>query len=153
MSHSPYSPPAASLAFAPSKPVPLYSPTQAAMGALLGGPVGLVYFLRSNFVALGNLSAARKCLWAGALIVVALVVILPLLPEKFPSSPFNLAYIFAARGVTERFQLNKAAIASSPEYAFQSNWRVFGLGLLCLVGSVVAIGGPIMALTLAGVVA
>jgi hypothetical protein len=115
---------------------------QAAIGSLLGGPVGLIYFLRQNFMALGNTAAARKTLIFGVVLIIALIVVLPLLPENFPSTPFNLMYIFVARGVADKYQLSKQGIIDSADYRFQSSWKVFGMGLLCLLGSAVAIIGP-----------
>lgn len=32
----------------------IYSPTQVLCGTIIGGPVGLIYFLHSNFLTLGN---------------------------------------------------------------------------------------------------
>jgi hypothetical protein len=133
-------------------PAAVYSPNQAASGALLGGPVGLVYFLYRNFVAMGNTVGARNCLIFGALLIPSLLIILSIVPENFPSSPFTLFYVIVARFVAGKYQLTKEAIATSPEYAFQSNWNVIGAGLLCLVGSVIVIIGPIFALLSLGLI-
>lgn len=131
-------------------PIRIYSPTQVACGTL-GGPVGLVYFLWANFRALGDAANAGKTLAFGGLSIVALVAGLPFLPEEFPSSPFTIAYIVIARGVAQHLQMTKQAIADSPRHDFQSNWRVFGLGLLCLLGSVVVIMGPLFLLLVLGI--
>jgi hypothetical protein len=39
---------------------PIYSPKQVLAGSFLGGPIALVYFLRTNFKTLGNQSAATQ---------------------------------------------------------------------------------------------
>jgi hypothetical protein len=152
MSHYPYTAPTAPIVQPSAEPIAVYSPMQAAMGALIGGPVGLVHFLRRNFLALGNDAAARRTLVLGAALVVALVIVLPLLPDRFPSSPLTILYVIVARVVAEKHQLTKAAIAASPEYAFRSNWNVVSMGLLCLAGSVIAIGGAVFALVMLGLV-
>lgn len=151
MTTNPYATPGATLS-EPTATVRLYSPVQAACGAALGGPVGLIYFLHSNFRTLGNAAAGRQTVLYGALLVVALVVVLPLLPENFPSLPFTLAYVLAARHVAERYQMSKQGILESAQHDFHSNWRVAGLGLLCLLGSAVAVILPLMALGMLGIV-
>ena len=128
----------------------LYSPTQVACGTI-GGPVGLIYFLKANFAALGNDRLESKTLLYGGLLILALLVILPFLPEKVPSSPFTIAYILTARHVASKYQMTKQAIAESPVYDFHSNWRVLGLGLLCLIASAIVIMGPLMLLAYLGI--
>ena len=76
---------------------------------------------------------------------------LPFLPESIPNAPFTIAYIFIARYVADNYQLKKHDILASDVYDFSSNWRVFGLSLLCLVGSVLALMGPIMLLIATGI--
>jgi hypothetical protein len=150
MIENPYAAPTAALSsLAGSHPIKVYSPTQVACGTI-GGPVGLIYFLWRNFIALGNEAAARKTLWYGVIGIVVLLALLFALPAKFPSSPFTIAYILIARGVANKYQLTKDAIAASPNYEFHSNWRVFGLGLLCLLGSVIVLIGPVMVLSAMG---
>ena len=115
-----------------SRPIRIYSPTQVACGTI-GGPVGLIYFLRSNFIALGNKRLARKTLVIGSASIATLIAITPLLPEKGTSFFFTAVYILTARHVSEKYQLTKDAIFASNNYTFQSSWRVLLLGLLCLV--------------------
>ena len=151
MSHNPYAAPAATLDKTAPTAIALYSPMQAAFGAFLGGPVGLIYFLRQNFMALGNRSAARTCLILGVLLIVVLLIVLPLLPAKFPSAPITIVYVVIARYVAEKYQATKQVIADTPQYTFTSNWKVFGMALLCFLGSVVVILGPYLALHAFGV--
>ena len=130
---------------------PIYSPNQVMAGAFLGGPVGLIWFLRENFVTLGDDGLAKKSLVYGAGLIVALLVILPLLPEKFPSLPFTIAYMILGQQIANSRQMTRKAIEASTRYTFHSNWRVFGLGLLCLLGSLIVLVGPMLALTMSGV--
>ncbi|MPW29178.1 hypothetical protein F9L16_09225 [Agarivorans sp. B2Z047] len=133
--------------------IAIYSPTQAACGALLGGPIGLIYFLMANFGALENDNARRKTLYSGIVLIIAQLFLLPILPENFPSTPFAVVYIITARMIAEKYQLTKSDIADSEQYRFHSNWKVFGLSLLCLLGSMAVIMIPLAVLDMLGVVA
>ena len=120
-------------------------------GAFLGGPVGLIYFLRENFVALGDDALAKRSLVYGAALIVALLVILPFLPEKFPSSPITIVYMIIGYQIANSRQMTRGAIEASTHYTFHSDWRVFGLGLVCLLGSLTILVGPLVLLSMAGV--
>ncbi len=152
MSHNPYATPLADVSGVAASPVHLYSPTQAAVGALLGGPAGLIYFVRENFVALSNERLAKNTLIYGAILILALIVVLPILPDSVPSLPFSIAYTFAAYHLVGSYQVTKQGIIESPQYAFHSNWRVFGFGILCLIVSGLLIVGPIIALVSLGII-
>jgi hypothetical protein len=76
-----------------------------------------------------------------------------MLPEKFPSAPFTITYVIAAHHIAKQYQVTKQGIIDSPQYDFHSNWRVFGIGVLCLVGSALLIGGPIVILAVLGIIA
>ena len=117
----------------------LYSPEQVACGVFLGGPVGLIYFLRANFLALGNNAAATKTVIYGLLSLLGCLALGLMLQEDVPGIIFAVIYIVAARMVVERHQKTKKDIANSLEYGFHSNWKVFGLGLLCLLGTALAL--------------
>ena len=136
MTDDPYRAPDAALAdaFRPTGVVRLYSPMQAGAAGFFGGPITAWYFIRANFVALGEYEAARKALVFGLPGVVALLGLLLMLPDGVPNTPFAFGYLFAARAIVEKYQLTKDAIAASPDHAFHGNWRVFGLILLgCVV--------------------
>jgi hypothetical protein len=128
----------------------IYSPTQVACGTI-GGPVGLIYFLHSNFLTLGNDKLKKNTLVYGGLFLLALVVILPFLPDEIPSTPFTILYIVIARLIAEKYQMTKSAIIDSDDFEFHSNWRVLLFGLLSLVGSALAIMGPLFLLAILGV--
>ncbi|HJR74792.1 MAG TPA: hypothetical protein VJ806_14280 [Luteimonas sp.] len=153
MNENPYAAPNATIAakpFAAGEIAKVYTPKQVAAGAFLGGPIGLVYFLKSNFRALGDDRRERNALIYGAIFVIALSLVLPLLPDKFPSAPLNLAYIFFGHFFAARYQMDKQAIAASSGHDFHSNWRVVGLGLLCGVASVIVIVGVALLLSYLG---
>ncbi|SDQ61658.1 hypothetical protein SAMN05216569_1827 [Pseudoxanthomonas sp. CF125] len=106
--------------------------------------MGLVYFLWTNFKVLRNERLAKRTLVFGAFLILALLLILPLLPEEFPSAPIALAYMFVGRYVADKHQMTKMGIAASTGFAFHSNWRVFGLGLLCMLASVIIVAVPLV---------
>lgn len=128
----------------------VYSPTQVAFGTL-GGPVGLVYFLWSNFVALGNHRAAKKTLLLGSAFIVVLVATIPFIPESVPSTTYALVYLLIGRYVAEKHQMTKAAILASETHTFHSNWRVFGFGLVSLIGSLAVLMLPLLLLVALGI--
>ena len=142
MTENPYSSPSAQLTSATVvEKVGIYSPVQVACGTI-GGPVGLIYFLKANFDALGNERYARNTLYIGIVLTLLLGVLMPFIPDDIPGSPFTIAYIVTALHISKRYQLEKQAIKSSNEYFQYSNWRVLGYGLICMVGSVFVLFVP-----------
>lgn len=134
-----------------AKTISVYSPVQAACGTI-GGPVGLIYFLRANFVALGNKSAATKTVIFGSIFILAIIISFPFLPDNFSGLPFTIAYIVIAKQVAEKFQLSKQAITESTIYKFHSNWRVVGMGIICLIGSILVLIIPVLLLGFLGII-
>lgn len=114
----------------------LYSPTQVAAGALLGGVCGLIYFLWANFDILGNERLARRTLWLGSILFVAMAAIALNLPRNFSGLSIAIIYVVIGRYVAEKFQMSKTAIAESRNFDFRSNWRVLGYGLIALIMSI-----------------
>jgi hypothetical protein len=139
--HYPYTAPAADITQHTYASGRIYTPTQAAMGALLGGPVGVVYFLWANFNTLQKHTAASNTLKLGVMGIAAIGVSIILLPEDFPSLPFTILYVMTSGWVARKYQPSKETIAESEQFSLHSNWRVFGLGLLCLLGSTVVLFG------------
>lgn len=152
MSQNPYTAPSAQLNDTNQDAAALYSPTQAAVGAFLGGPIGLIYFVRANFVALEKLALAKKTTIFGVVLILVLLALLPVLPENFPSIVITIGYVLIARHVVEGYQLKKENIENSERYDFQSNWKVFGLGIVCLILSTVVIMVPLLLMAHFGIV-
>ncbi len=130
----------------------LYSPTQVAVGSFVGGPMAAVYFLWENYVALENRSGARATLIWGTVFVVALLAILPFLPDKFPNLVIPIVYMVIARQIAEKGQMSKQQIQASENYTFQSGWRVFGLSVLLLAIFAAVTVGWLLGLDAAGVI-
>jgi uncharacterized membrane protein len=130
----------------------VYSPTQVAVGSFLGGPVAVIYFLMCNFDTLEKTEAKNKVLSFGIIGIIALICLLTLLPENFPSLPFTISFGLIGKYVAENYQLKKNEIEASSEYDFHSNWRVFWGSLICCVGSLLVISGPLFVLALMGII-
>ena len=86
----------------------VYSPAQVAIRAFFGGPVGPTYFLMANFGALDNDRARKNTLYSGITLIIALLCILPMLPDNFPSLPIAVLYLVAAGMVSEKYQLTQS---------------------------------------------
>lgn len=153
MSTNPYAAPTAPLSPAAAGKRQMYSPTQVAAGAFLGGPLAATHFLWANFHALGNRSAARATPWLGALATIVLIALGYAMPEHSSNSILVIPQIVLARMVAERMQMTKAAIEASTEFAFQSGWKVFGLSLLWLAVTLLMLFGAIWAGLASGVLA
>lgn len=117
----------------------LYSPIQVLSGSFFGGPGAVVYVLWKNFRVLGNSSAATQTLVWGGLFIIAIFLVMPFLPERFPNYALPIAYAALAQFIAQKYQMTKQAIAESEQYEFQSNWNVFAVSVGFLV-AFVAIG-------------
>jgi len=123
----------------------VYSPNQAALGTLLGGPLASVYFIYQNFLILDNEEGIKQTLIQGGICVLSFFTILLFLPEilseNFPFIVIPLSVIIITKNMIERFQFKKEDILVDKELTFQSNWRVFFMGAACFIMSMVlAIG-------------
>jgi len=117
----------------------IYSPYQVFAGAFFGGPIAAVYLVWKNFEALGKESLARQTILWGSALVLAIVAILPALPENF--SPYVLPAGFGglALFIANQYQMKKQAIRESSEYGFASFWRVVAVVVLSLIAIFVLI--------------
>src|SRR5215475_7039667 len=115
--------------------IKVYSPNQVAFGTFVGGPVAGAFVLWSNFRAVGNNVGARQTLIWGALLALLLLLVVPFLPDKLPGTgmPIVVALSLTARALADKYQLSKSAIQESEQYAFQSNWYLFGISIVMLV--------------------
>lgn len=138
---NPYLAPAARLDDIDDAPIRMYSPRQIAVSGFLGGPIALLFFLTANFQALRRDTAARKTLWIGGALSLLVIFGMPFVPDSVPNTPISLGYLLVGLYVAGRYQMSKRAIADSPAHAFHSNWRVVGLGLVCLLVTVVLLIG------------
>lgn len=115
------------------------SPRQAAIGTFLGGPIGYIYFIRKNYVAVDEPASARKLTIIGIILLLAWNVAVAL--DMLTPRPISIAFDFVlkvAPFVLVVFARQHAQIQfkSLPrQYDFYSNWGVVGSGMLCLLAS------------------
>jgi len=108
----------------------VYSPTQAALGSFIGGPIASVYFVFQNYQAINKREFASKALTFGGAIVVFLVALLPFLPDDFPNMVIPLATVVLTRVMVEKYQFDRKTIVEDESLNFHSGWRVFFVGVI-----------------------
>jgi hypothetical protein len=141
---NPFAPPSAEVrdsesAAANALNAKLYTQTQIRAGSFLGGPIAAVYLLRENFRVLDRAPEARATVLWGVVVIAGILALLPFLPTRFPNYLIPLLYMFGAGYVADQWQLRKQAILDSGKYRIQSNWRVFGMSVLCLIAFTLAL--------------
>ena len=134
-------------------PKSMYSPKQVGAATFLGGPFAGAHLLWSNFVVLGKTREAKLTAIASAVLFIVLLVLGFLVPSKGAAGGMLIALILAisAEQITNIYQLKKAAIANSPEYGFQSNWKVFGIIVTWAILTLLLVFIVAFILTMAGV--
>jgi hypothetical protein len=114
----------------------IYSPNQVLAGALLGGPMAMVYLLWKNFQVLENPHGMRQILIWGTIFIVTMIGFAPLLPTSWPDYVIPIGYSLGARSLAESFQMSKQAIGESQDYEFQSVWNVIAVSIAFLFAMV-----------------
>ena len=108
-----------------------YSPGQVGFAALVGGPIAGFIVLASNFALFWAPKQRRQALLWGLVSEIALLVLVLVLPDRFPVVVVPMICIPALVILATRTQG-----AHFDEYiqsggVKHSHWRVFGIGLLC----------------------
>jgi len=133
-SQNPYAPPKADLApFASSPPdgaAPMFSPRQASLGTFFGGPLAGTYFLRANFLAKGDARRAKTTAIVGIAFSLAIVAVLPFLPERMPHAIIPMSYAMVVWSIVEKMQLAKVNV---PKARLYPAGRVVAVALVGLV--------------------
>lgn len=132
-------------------PQRVYSPTQASMAAFLGGPLAATVAIAQNFRVLGNDRATGIAAVCGAAVILLMLGTLPFLPENFPNMLIPLVTVVITRTLVEKLQFTKPAIEANEALAFHSNWRVFGMGVGCMLAMMAMIFAAVFGLDALGV--
>jgi len=114
----------------------VYSPNQVIVGSvlgILGAPLAAAVFIYHNFKALGNNDDAKRTIFYGVVLSLLYLAVIPFLPDWLPPIVISTGMAAAAGTLVQQHQFTKQAIKDSPSLTFQSNWRVFGIGLACLI--------------------
>jgi hypothetical protein len=136
-SPNPYSPPKSDTSQTTTKGPEAkraFSPGQGSLGTFLGGPLAGTYYLRANYLAMGQPKRARQATIYGVLVSLGILALLPFLPEQTPNILVPLAYAITVRLLMERGQLTKQQILDAKDWTFHSNGRV---ALIAVIGFVV----------------
>ena len=123
----------------PPDPPKLYSPKQIVGAAFLGTPIAGGIVMAENFRALGNDARAKATIQVSIALTVTVFVLAFYLPERTPTSLLPAAYCGLFLWYANKYQLKpfeRHMAAGGPQ---QSNWRVFGIGVGCLVGVLVVL--------------
>lgn len=133
----------------PGANVALYKPTQVALAAFLGTPLGAGILLAINESRLGRKTAARNSILISALASAAFMGIGFALPANAPTLPLGLLALWAARAIATRRQgaLVDAHVAAGGKCP--SNWAAAGIGIASLVGVMIPVFVIAFAVTLA----
>jgi hypothetical protein len=133
-SQNPYAPPKADTSLPANKigsaTRRAFSPGQGALGTFLGGPLAGTYYVRANYLAMGQPKRAWQATVYGIVASLGILALLPFLPEKLPNFIVPLAYAITVRLLIERNQLTKQKILESEDWSFHSNWRVAGVAAI-----------------------
>lgn len=113
--------------------VGLYTSRQAGVGTFLGGPLAGIYMLYLNFEAINEPDLAKSTLVIGGVCCLAMVVVLPFLPDRFPGPAFPVAYTMAMIRLMKHYQFDKNYIENSSGYACQSSGSAAAISLLGFV--------------------
>lgn len=129
----------------------MYSPRQVGLGTFLGGPAAATWFLWANYRALGRHAAATRTVWLGLLATVVVMLLALVLPESVPGFALSIPPVLVAHHLVQSRQLTKAAIESSPQWFFQSNWKVLGVSVLMFFCSLLPVAVIAIIAIMAGV--
>ena len=147
---NPYAPPAASLEAPATGPVedrfdrPLFSSTQIGVAAFFATIFAGILLMQANFRVMRRTADANRTLWLGALVTVALIVGLFLVP-KGARTPINIAAAIALYRLAGSLQGQAFFRHQIAGGAKRSNWLVFAV----IVGTFVGLMAAILAITVA----
>ena len=119
---------------------PLYSVAAITFAAFMGAPIGASWLMAINYRRTGQPDKASTSLLAGLGATILAFVIGYLVPQTM-ALPLGIGVLFGTRGVAQSLQgplLDKHLREGG---AFESNWKVFGIGLVFLVVYCAAIFG------------
>ncbi|NTS76779.1 hypothetical protein HR060_07835 [Catenovulum sp. SM1970] len=104
--------------------ISLYSPKQIKIATFFAGPLAAAYLLHQAFKGIGKNTLAKQTLWGSILLSVVVILLLPYLPEKMPSTVIPMLYLVPVALLLQKQYLSKDEITASEHFYFESNWRV-----------------------------
>lgn len=107
----------------------VYSPGQIIAATFIGGPLAAAYFLKKSFESINKNDLAKKLFYGYLILSAIIIVVAPFLPDETPDMLILIAYLTPMIVILKEHYLTKTQISDSEEYAFESNWKVFGISL------------------------
>jgi hypothetical protein len=123
----------------------LYSPGQVASAAFLGSPIAGCLLLSANFRVLAKPRERAQAIVGGVVSSAALFAIAFALPKSTPNYLLPVVASGAMRAIATKTQGPAFDAHLAAGGRRQSNWKVAGLTLACLVGVMVIIVGLVFA--------
>ena len=135
----------------PEQGARLYRVSGILIGTFMGTPLATGWLISRNYRALGDAGRAQQAILYGAIATVLLVAIVLVVPEKIPAFVFTLPQLIAAAHLAKHLQGDRIEEYKASNRTY-SNWRAFGVGLLCCVVAIVVILPVVVALVIFGVI-
>ncbi len=117
----------------PKEPPKLYSPKQIVGATFLGSPIAGGIVLAENFRAFGDDAMAKVAMQISVVVMIVAFVLAFYLPERTPNSLLPAAYCGGYLWFANKYQLKRFERHIESGGLKQSNWRVAGIGIACLV--------------------
>jgi hypothetical protein len=142
---NPYQPPASpeiaqtpvNLTDAPAPWRQLYSITQIGVAAFLGGPMAGCWLISRNYRELDNHSAFATSVVTGLFGTIALLAVVIMLPEDFPTIPLHVACVVVISQIAKQLQGETLTAHQAAGGSFASWWAAVGWSLL--IGTLVTV--------------
>jgi hypothetical protein len=132
--NNPYAPPKSDILIVPEEQGPekrkVFSPAQASLGALFGGPFAATYYVAMNFQSLQDRRGARLTIFSGIIISVVTILGHYLLSYKLVGYGISLIYPIIVWLTISQLQFTQSQISASKSLTLYSNTRVAGVALL-----------------------
>lgn len=111
----------------------LFTPFQVRLASFIGGPFAAVFVLHQNFSQMGNAKGKQLTVIYGALFILALVILLPILPEHFPSIAIPVMYSVVAGQLATYYQMSKEKIERSDSFRRRTGGQVAVVMIISLI--------------------
>ena len=121
------------------------------LGTFMGTPLATGWLMSGNYPALGDSARARLALTWGAIATALVLALVLVLPESVPAMAFTIPQLLVASHLAKRFQGDRIEEYRASDRTY-SNWRAFGVGLLCCLVVIAVMLPIIFGLVMTGVI-
>lgn len=85
----------------------IYTPMQAVLGSLLGGPAAAIYYISKNYYAFGNKKAGKITIIIGSSIILIAAIAVNIFFEAIPSTAIPIATMLSAHFIINREHISE----------------------------------------------